>query len=579
MSPSCGHISAVRPKAAALLSLFALLLATLPLQSGVVAGAFGAVPPPSSSNPLSSVALSFGFGPANLSPVSNGIPVYTVGDTMWAESGYNASIPLSVTSAGAKPCVACGFGGPIALPSAKIVSVKLLAQGVITPVYTFLSTDTDGVWNVTIGGLQGTIVIPVHFVNPSAHQVSLGPLLYSLKGGNMSISTQAKLGDSYDQEVCAGGNATSAGVSLTIPADMHNLGKLTLIPGSPLSMVTSGQVNESFSFWFQLFHPYSLAATSANSLVISNLMTAESQPVTFTSAGKASATLTLNMPLREGRYDLRAFFQNSTNLEVIQSRLLVMSDSSWVSLSDACQPQAVRSQDVSYSASLANGQYNWPRSLYVMYRTFGVEAVSAFPVKANLSAVNFVATPWNSPLQDFKVNVSPVAGIVQTSQEGGSLYVLTSKYPVEFNYSVDISGGHNLAQGRVNLFGRYTAQTSGLKLAKLSVHVLSDQSSPTTLQVTGPQGVSITSGIVANNQTSSFLLPTGSYAVTASQGGNAQSAQVALADGLATAVTLNFSAFLTFEVILIVTAIMAAIANVSIWILRSRSLSSRLAAK
>jgi hypothetical protein len=44
-------------------------------------------------------------------------------------------------------------------------------------------------------------------------------------------------------------------------------------------------------------------------------------------------------------------------------------------------------------------------------------------------------------------------------------------------------------------------------------------------------------------------------------------------------VTLNFSAFLTFEVILIVTAIMAAIANVSIWILRSRSLSSRLAAK
>ena len=208
-----------------------------------------------------------------------------------------------------------------------------------------------------------------------------------------------------------------------------------------------------------------------------------------------------------------------------------------------------------------------------------VEAVASTPVKANLSAVNFVATPWNSPLQDIKVNVSRGPGIVQTSQQGNSLFVLTSKYPVELNYSLDISGGHNLAQGTVNLFGRYTAQTSDQKLAKLTVHVLSDQTSPTTLQVTGPQGVSITSGIVANNQTSSFLLPTGSYALTASQGGNSQSAQVALADGLATAVTLNFSAFLTFEVILIVTAIMAAIANVSIWILRSRSLSSRLAAK
>jgi hypothetical protein len=571
LSPSCGHISAVRPKAAALLSLFALILAILPLQSGVVVGAFGAVPPPSSSNPLSSVALSFGFGPSSLSPVSNGIPVYTVGDTMWAESAYNSSIPLSLTSA--TPATANLRITP------KFAAVKLLEKGVITPVYTFASSDVDGVWNVTIGGLQGTIVIPVHFVNPSAHQVSLGPLLYSLQGGNMSISTQAKLGDSYDQEVCAGGNATSAGVSLALPADMHNLGKLTLIPGNPLSIVTSGQVNETFSFWFQLFHPYSLDATAANSLVINSLMTAESQPVTFVSAGKTGAVLTLNMPLREGRYYLRAFFQNSTNLEVHQSRLLVMSDSSWVSLSDACQPQAVRSQDVSYSSSLANGQYNWPRSLFVMYRTFGVEAVASFLVRANLSAVSFVATPWNSPLQDVKVNVSPVAGIVQTSQEGGSLYVLTSKYPVEFNYSLDISGGHNLAQGRVNLFGRYTAQTSGLKLAKLSVHVLSDQTSPATLAVTGPRGVSITSGIVANNQTSSFLLPAGSYVVAASQGGNSQSAQVALADGLATAVTLNFSAFLTFEVILIVTAIMAAIANVSIWILRSRSLSSRLAAK
>jgi len=118
-----------------------------------------------------------------------------------------------------------------------------------------------------------------------------------------------------------------------------------------------------------------------------------------------------------------------------------------------------------------------------------------------------------------------------------------------------------------------------VEMAKLTVHVLSDQTSPTTLLVTGPHGVNITSGLVGSNQTSSFLLPTGSYSVTASQGGNSQSAQVALTDGLATAVTLNFSAFLTFEVILIVTAIMAAIANASIWILRSRSLRSRLAAK
>ena len=190
MSPSSGYTSAVRPTAAALLFLFALLLAILPLQPGIVAGAFGAVPPPPSSNPLSSVALSLGFGPSSLSPVSNGIPVYTVGDTIWAESAYNFSIPLSVTSETPNPCLVC-LGLPAAPPPAMVKAAKVLEKGVITPVYTFLSTDADGAWNVTIGGSPGANVIPVHFVNPASHQVSLGPLLYSLQGANMSISTQA----------------------------------------------------------------------------------------------------------------------------------------------------------------------------------------------------------------------------------------------------------------------------------------------------------------------------------------------------------------------------------------------------
>jgi hypothetical protein len=571
LSLCCGHTSAGRPRALAVVSLFALLLATLPIQSGVVARAAGAAAPPSSS-PFSSVALSFGFGPTSLSPVSNGIPVYTVGDTIWVESEYNSSIPLSLTTA--KPA-------DLRL-APQVLAVKLLEKGVVTPVYTFASGDADGVWNATIGGLRGAVVIPVHFVNPVAHPISLGTLAYALQGGNMSISSQAKLGDSYDQEVCAGGSAVGAGIILGLPAAMHDQGTLTIAPGNPLRISTSGQINESFSFWFQLLHPYSLESPSANSLVVSNLMTAESQPVTFVSPGSVNGTLTLNMPLREGRYELRAFFQNSTSLEVVRDRIIVTSDGArtlWVSLSDACPPQPISSQNLSYPASLTTGQENWPRSLYVMYRAFGVEAVASYPLKANLSSVEFVASPWGSALKDVKVNVAPAVGVLQTSQEGGSLFVLTSQYPVQFYYSLDISGGQNLAQGTVTLEGSYTDQTTNLRLAKLTVHVLSDQTSPTALSVTGPQGVSITSGLVGGNQSSSFLLPTGSYTVAATQGGNSQSAQVALTDGVATAVTLNFSAFLTLEVILIATAIMAAIANLSILILRSRSLRSRLAGK
>ena len=566
MSPSFVHTCASRRKTAALLSLLGLLLTILPLQSGLVA-ASGATLTSSPSVSLASVSLSLGFSPSSLSPVANGVPVYTVGDTIWAVSGYNYSIPLGVTSAKAS-----------ASATSDVVAVKLLDPQVITPLYTFTPKDIDGVWNITIGSLQGTVVIPVHFVNQADHPVSLGPLAFALTGGNLAISTQANLGDSYDQQVCAAGNATDAGVSLSLPTDMHDVGSLSISAGNPVGISTSGHVNESFSFWFELYHPYALDVTTTNSLVVDDLMTASSQPVAIVASGTTTAPLTLNMPIREGRYEMRAYFQNSTNLEAVQSSVLVVNSTSWVSLTNACQPQAIQSPSVSYAASLTNGEANWPRSLFVMYRTFGVEGVAAYPVNPNLSSVNFVVAPWNESLQDVKVNASPQNGILQTSQVGSSLFVLASDYPVRLDYSLDISGGQGLESGTLILTSSYATQTEKVNLAMLTVHVLSDQTAPTTLVVSGPKGVSITSGLVGSNQTSSFILPTGSYTVTASQAGNSQTEQVGLTDGLAASVTLNFSTFLTFEIILVVTAALAAIANVLIWVLRSRSLSSRMSA-
>jgi hypothetical protein len=110
------------------------------------------------------------------------------------------------------------------------------------------------------------------------------------------------------------------------------------------------------------------------------------------------------------------------------------------------------------------------------------------------------------------------------------------------------------------------------------VHVLGDQSSPITLEVTGPQGAKvIPPNPVQSGQTVPLFLPTGSYTVTVLQAGASENANVGLADGLATAVTLNFNATPTLEIILAVTAVIAAVANVLIWTLRSRNLSSRMA--
>jgi len=312
--------------------------------------------------------------------------------------------------------------------------------------------------------------------------------------------------------------------------------------------------------------------------VADNLVAARSQPVDITSNGPATANLTWSAPLRAGRYDLRAYFQNSTNLEVLQSRVLVLNYSSWVSLSETCLPQQVQSSGISYSGRLTAGQAGWPRTLYYMYRTFGVEAVVAYPVKANISSVSFVAAPWTEPVQDAEVSVTPSAGVVQSSQDGSSLFVLASEYPARLNYSLGIAGASGLARGELTMDARYATQTVNVTLAELTVHVLGNGSSPTSIVVTGSQGIDVARAPVGSNRTDSLFLPTGSYTVTASQAGLSQSSQVELTDGVAASVTLNFNALAGLETILVVTAAIAVVANVLVWTLRSRNRRSRFSA-
>jgi hypothetical protein len=566
-------------RAAAPLLLIGLLIATLPLRSDslLFSVASGAAAPPV---PL----LSLGFSPSALYPVADGTPVYTVGDAIWASSGYNYSVLLSVTSPRA---------GSSATAAGSIVAETLLGQNTVTALYTFTANDADGVWNVTLTTTQGVVVavIPVHFVNLAAHPVSLGPLAYSLDAGTLSISTTADLGDSYDQEVCAAGNATRAGVSLSLPTAMDEVGNITLTPGTPLGVAAIGNVTEPFSFWIELYHPYALDIMNTSNLEAENLLAADSQPLAFDKSGTANATLAWNMPVLEGQYEMRAYFRNSTSLDVVDSSILILNESSWVSLTDDCAPQAVKSSDISYSASLTNGESNWPATFYLMYQTFGVEGVASYPVRANLSSVDFTFPPWREPSLNVDVNGSASTGVLETSQEGSTLFVLSSQYPAKVAYTLDVNGENDLANGTVILVKSHSTLTEPVSLALLTVQVLSNRNLPTILDVTGPPGVNISSSAVGVNKTASFFLPTGTYTVTGLQANESQSAHTSVKAGLADSLTLTFktvvaipasekSSYVTFEIILVATAVVAAVMMVAVRVLRvlrSRSLKARVA--
>jgi hypothetical protein len=562
------HTCADKARRASPLLLISLLLALLP-QSSLVSGAFGA---------SLSVPLSLGFSPSSLYPVADGTPVYTAGDTLWALSGYNYSVSVSLTS----PTL--GSSTDVAVATTLVA----LSPDAVTALYNFTASDTDGVWNLTLDTPQGPVVVPFHFVNLAAHPVSLSPLAYSLDRGDLVISTKASLGDSYDQEVCATGKAASSRVTLTLPTAMDETGHLALTPGTTVGVAATGHVGEPFSFWFELYHSYALNIVNTNNLVTYNLMAADSQPVAFSTNGTATTTLSWDLPLHAGQYQVRAYYQNSTSLEVLQTSILILNDSSWVPLTTACPPQAVSSSEISYSANLTNGLSDWPSDFYVMYQTFGVEAVSAYPVQANLSSVNFAFPPWNLNPLTVNATVAPSAGILQTSQAGSFLFVLASRYPAQVDYTLDVKGEKDLAQGTATVVKSYSSLTENVSVALLTVHVISDKDSATNLDVTSPAGLNFSSSHVGVNQSAAFLLPTGVYTVTGLQANKSRSDQVLVQDGLSDSLTLTFIApsspstggpYETLAIILIAAAAVAATANVAYWLLRSRSLRGRMAIK
>jgi len=568
------HTYDARAARAAWFLMIGLSVATLSTTSGLVRPALGATTTTTTTTGTSTpIPLSLGFSQSALYPVSEGVPVYTVGDTVWAVSDYNTSVVATLIS-------------PKAGSSATtIVASTTLFRDAIIPLYTFTTKDPDGVWNITLAtSPHPIVVIPVHFVNLAAHSVSFGPFAYSLEGSDLMMSAAANLGDSYDQEVCAAGNDTSTSATVGLPTDMGEAGNATLSPGSPFGVTVDGTLNEPFSFWVELYHSYSLDVMNTNNLVSEDLMAAASPPVPFSTTGTVNTTLTWDLPVHEGQYEMRAYFQNSTSLDVVQSTIIVLSASSWVSLDDACLPQAVQSSDISYSSDLTNGPSSWPANFYFMYESFGVGAIASFPVMANLSSVSFSSSPWD--LTSLSVIVAPSAGVVQTSQEGGTLFVLSSQYPTKVAYTLDVNGEKDIAQGNATIVKSYSALTRQINLGLLTVKVISNRDLTSTLDVTGPSNISLSSGPVGLNQSASFFLPTGTYTVTGVQANESQVAQTNVKDGATDSLVLTFHTIdapkgvnwdEAIEIILIGIAAAAIVANIVLRLRRSKSLGARMA--
>jgi hypothetical protein len=176
-------------------------------------------------------SLSFGYGPTSMSPLSDGIPVYSISDQIWVQSSTNQTISLNLIS-----------------PGGAYVASATLAPYSVSLIYTFAPTDPEGTWSVSIASQQGSNSFPLTVVNPSNHLLTGYISYFSLQSANLNIGFNFSRTNAYNVEGCFAPNSSQASsVRLSLPSGIGT-GSMELVwRGSNSTVFVNGGVVQSFS--------------------------------------------------------------------------------------------------------------------------------------------------------------------------------------------------------------------------------------------------------------------------------------------------------------------------------------------
>lgn len=504
--------SGVNPRLSAI--LLALLLG-LPLQatSAVVS---------ISQGPYN---VGIGFGPSDVSPLSQGIPIFTQGDQLWVENYYNFSVVASLVQPNGTSVP------PQWLPVEEPALLRSFSEGDGVGTWELKFTDTFG----------GSFSIPIELVG---HNQSLDLSLASVgfgAGGVLSLGFSVGRSEAYQIQACAVGADTPTTVSLGVPSGLGG-GLVNLRrDGANTTVSFTANATQDFTFSFEMYHSYSYRVGSQGE-VTSRLLEVESiDPLSF---GPNSTTTTFSSPMRyqlperDGRYILRALFRSSLGISAQETNVLVTSDGGWVSLAGCSASTTATGQDFTLSSALSLSTADWPRGAFAMYTVGGIDNYGFMPIDPGLSAVSVVGTPWNVSLTD--VDLRAAGPSVQDSAAvNGTVYILALSYPASGSIQMSVGGRVYQAES-FNVAKAYSVTTAEAEVAKLDVTATSDGEplAGATVSVTGSANPGRSKPANSSGD-AVFFLPAGAYSIAVSSGGVSRSATVNLTSGQAALVNVD----------------------------------------
>jgi len=499
---------------------------------------------------VSTPPIGLGYNPSTVQPITNGIPVYTVGDQMWIQS-YNPNATALVSLQDPRGRVQSGLA--------------TLYPNQVYEVYAFGANDLPGQWTLSITSSYGNFNIPftLGVANASLVPRYMGA---SLSDNLLNQAFELPQTTAYNIQECTAGQSLGSTVIYGLEGGRN--GSIDVSLGGNATRISVSQAPYPLAVWLELYSPYSYAL-GGGGIVSQNLLVSTTQEYTISPPSTGVVLQWVDeMPLHYGRFDLRIYVRTTSGLSLYEAPFLRTNSDEWIALTGCTSMINVSSGVFTLTTSLDASNSTWPRQLYTMYDLGGVESYSVIPVAANETAIHLTDYPFHRPLSGVALNASaPGVARGQWDAYDSTVYLLSPSFPDEV--SIEISFGGVITEVvNTTVPAPYWPQTLSIKAGTLQASALYQGNAAAnatfSLSTPGTTAVEVKPNPLG---TLSIELPPGDYTVSASYQGTSESESVEVVVGQTSAATLELNPppFPIILYLLVGVAIAAILANILIW--------------
>ncbi len=533
-----------------------------------------------------------GYGPSYVSPISNEVPIYTLGDNMYIVSNYNVTVGVTL------------YDGGTVLKSASLMpgnALTLYQFDEKSMASALLSLDVSG---------PSPFSENITYINPASDSISSIGSSYSLESGSLDMSFNFSAANKYDIQACLTSVPPSfpstSEIPIPVPPSIGG-GTIGILPQqSDTVLIDPSRATGNYYFWFELVGNYSYTISNSNGgLATRQIVVAESDTTLIQGGAVSNQSIILNLQtsLRGGRYSLRAFFSGSSgSIQGVSTGVLVptplsTSSGNWFWLG-SCTLSSVTTVPFATSFNLgATPPSGWPSYLYIMYQDGigGVDEYASVPLGLSLSEVTFDFPAATTPTGSI-VGPSPVPSYVGISlanssgtpikgfsSSGGSAFLIcgcsSSSYPIKVPLSLSF-GGSTFENITANIPSSYSSQTYYLNFSNFYVYVTSAGKGVQNAKVEiENNNLNNASASLATDKQGyvGFYVPPGSYSVFVTDLGNSSSGTAQLSVGYNPTYDVTFppppapSNPTTYLGALAVVTFLGLVGNLWFWVVRRRT--------